>query len=196
MTAPTMMPRPRGYGYVTPIWQRDRWRFRSRFPDGSGGERTLGTYATEPEAHLALNAQARARADADEPSPSACHLCGTETQIADAAELAREIHTVELLRPTSGVYAIGAVELGLIKIGKAQSIEGRFRYLQRASPARLELLGVLSLDQHDEGMFHDQWRRLCVRGEWFRVNIALRQWIAEKQLEHRRVVTRTRRVTV
>lgn len=59
---PTLQPRPRGTGYLTPVWTADGWRLKARFPDGAGGERTVGTYATEDEAHLALNAQVEARA--------------------------------------------------------------------------------------------------------------------------------------
>jgi len=59
---PDVQARPRGTGYVTPVWSGDRWKFKARFPDGAGGERTVGTLETEERAHQVLNGHVEARA--------------------------------------------------------------------------------------------------------------------------------------
>lgn len=59
---PEVQKRPRGTGYVTPVWVTDRWKFKSRFPDGNGGEKTVGTLDTEDDAHQVLNGHVEARA--------------------------------------------------------------------------------------------------------------------------------------
>lgn len=52
---PTVQKRPRGTGYVSPVATDAGWRFKARYPNGTA-DRTLGTFATEDEAHRALNA--------------------------------------------------------------------------------------------------------------------------------------------
>jgi len=58
MKKPNIQPRPRGTGSITPIWDdaSKTWRFKARFPDRRGGSIPGGTWATEHEAHGALNA--------------------------------------------------------------------------------------------------------------------------------------------
>lgn len=65
---PTVQARPRGTGYITPIHTDSGWKFRARFPDGTGSERTVGTFDDEDGAHRELNANVAARQDAVGPS--------------------------------------------------------------------------------------------------------------------------------
>lgn len=60
---PTVKRRPRGTGYLTPVLDAagERWRFKARFPDGAGGERTVGTFDLEDDGHRELNANVEAR---------------------------------------------------------------------------------------------------------------------------------------
>jgi integrase len=57
---PTAKPRPRkrpyGTGVVSVVWSANGWRFKARFPMPGGKYKTLGTYASENEAHAVLNA--------------------------------------------------------------------------------------------------------------------------------------------
>lgn len=67
------------------------------------------------------------------------------------------------------VYFIRNTENGQIKIGCTKDMETRFRILQCASPARLDVLAIMDGGKKVEHALHRQFThlRLRKRGEWF-----------------------------
>lgn len=76
------------------------------------------------------------------------------------------------------VYFIQAGDGGPIKIGFAQDPQARLRELSTGSPARLSLLRAVSASGiHQEQMLHRQFGDLRLKGEWFRAEERLVQFI-------------------
>lgn len=78
-------------------------------------------------------------------------------------------------RPTF-VYFILATVSGMIKIGRADDPKRRFCVLQTGSAEVLELLGTVPDTSGGllEKTLHRRFRKLRVRGEWFRDDPAIR----------------------
>src|SRR4051812_15157632 len=67
-----------------------------------------------------------------------------------------------------------------IKIGVSRDPERRRRALATGSAVPLELLLPLPGGRRLEARLHRQWRRLHLRGEWFRADEALLDFIHEQ----------------
>lgn len=76
------------------------------------------------------------------------------------------------------VYFIGAPEVGLVKIGYAEQPKGRLGKAQVDSPTRLILLAVIDGSVTEERQLHSRFADLRARGEWFRNEGALAEYIA------------------
>lgn len=78
----------------------------------------------------------------------------------------------------SVVYFIQAGVGGHIKIGVTTDVRERLSRLQMASPVDLQLLGAVAGDRYFEASLHDRFHHLHVRGEWFRAERELLDYIA------------------
>jgi len=76
------------------------------------------------------------------------------------------------------VYFIEASESGFLKIGWAKDPVKRLRELQTGCPYELTILGQCPGSLEDEAAFHRTYADLRVRGEWFRLDGALRERFA------------------
>jgi hypothetical protein len=76
---------------------------------------------------------------------------------------------------TVRVYFVRAGDF--VKIGWARDVEKRVRALQVASALPLELLGVVPGCDDVERIIHAQFNALHVRGEWYRAEPALLDFI-------------------
>jgi hypothetical protein len=66
-----------------------------------------------------------------------------------------------------------------VKIGVATNPRARFSSLQVAHPSDLELLAVTSGGEAREKILHRRFQHLAVRGEWFRLEGDLVEYIAD-----------------
>lgn len=82
-------------------------------------------------------------------------------------------------RPVN-VYIIQAGEM--VKIGKAVNVEKRLRSLQTASPVVLHLVRAIESDDGNrlELELHRRFAKYRENGEWFRLEGALSEWVAER----------------
>jgi len=79
------------------------------------------------------------------------------------------------------VYFVRAKEMGLIKIGVANTARERLVSLQVDSPDHLELLGVIECRNRGalEKQIHQRFAHLRVKGEWFRPGEDLLDYIED-----------------
>lgn len=82
--------------------------------------------------------------------------------------------------PPSFVYFIQAGEGGPIKIGWAYNPSARMSELQIGNPVDLRIIGAVYGDGELESELHRKFRRLKLRGEWFRPGRSLMTYIAYK----------------
>jgi DNA-binding XRE family transcriptional regulator len=75
------------------------------------------------------------------------------------------------------VYYIHAPDLGLMKIGYSARPGERLQSLQTASPFDVDLIAFEDGDERTEALLHIQFRHLHVRGEWFRYEGSLKDWV-------------------
>lgn len=75
---------------------------------------------------------------------------------------------------TGFVYFIRAGRTANLKIGWAADPHRRLDALQTGCPHRLHLVGFIAGGLADEQVWHDRWRHLRVRGEWFALQNDLR----------------------
>lgn len=76
-----------------------------------------------------------------------------------------------ILRPgDTWIYAIEAVGLDLVKIGRANDVKSRMRELQVGAPVELRLLASRVAIWSDEGALHRRFEKSWRRGEWFSLN--------------------------
>jgi hypothetical protein len=68
------------------------------------------------------------------------------------------------------IYFIQDIESKHIKIGYTKNIKSRISNLQVGSSSKLKLLGYISGDLTLEKEIHYIFREFTVRGEWFRVD--------------------------
>jgi len=67
---------------------------------------------------------------------------------------------------------------GFVKIGHTTNrVKWRLKELQTGNPAKLELLGFVKGNRHDEYRLHELFGRLRHRGEWFRLDPELEDYI-------------------
>lgn len=76
------------------------------------------------------------------------------------------------------VYYIRAPEVGLVKIGHAVDVPNRFSTIQCHSPVSLAILATEDGCAEVEAERHSQFEPLWVRGEWFRYEGELVDFIA------------------
>lgn len=78
------------------------------------------------------------------------------------------------------IYFLATPNESEVKIGFSQgSVVSRVIALQAGSPHPLKLLGVMDGDKERETALHAQFAEQRVRGEWFRGDAALLQFIRE-----------------
>lgn len=78
------------------------------------------------------------------------------------------------------IYFVEAIGTGYVKIGFTRGIASRrVRELQTASPHELKLLAWMEEFEARESTIHSRFHHLRHRGEWFRLDEALRLFIAE-----------------
>lgn len=77
------------------------------------------------------------------------------------------------------VYFVQSGEGGHIKIGTASDFPKRLQALQTGNPERLTVLGTLPGSLSEEADIHDQFSHLRARGEWFRPEPELLDYIKE-----------------
>ena len=80
-----------------------------------------------------------------------------------------------------GVY--GFANGAFVKVGRSSNVSERFRQLQKGTPVDLVFLGLLSPKQDHEELFHERLVPWRVRDEWFRLERASLQVIAETMTE-------------
>lgn len=79
--------------------------------------------------------------------------------------------------PTRWTYFVQAGPGGPVKIGTAEDVQHRMRYLQTGHVHELELLGQTMAIREDQA--HAKWEALRIRGEWFKATDELLAWIRE-----------------
>lgn len=80
---------------------------------------------------------------------------------------------------TRSVYFVCELSSRLVKIGYARDADERLKSLQCGNPNDLILLGTIPGGPKKEGELHRRFRRLRVRGEWFRPAKELLDFIFE-----------------
>lgn len=79
---------------------------------------------------------------------------------------------------TGQIYFIEAVGTGLVKIGFTNRwVSQRLRELQTTSPHHLQLLHAFEGTAGDERAAHVKFAKLHHRGEWFRFEAAIREFL-------------------
>lgn len=79
------------------------------------------------------------------------------------------------------IYFIRDPMYQLVKIGFSERPAKRFCKIQSDSPGMAELLAVIEGDRAEEARLHERFRVLRQRGEWFRDEGELREFIAQLQ---------------
>lgn len=93
----------------------------------------------------------------------------------DPAPPAKRIVEAE---PDRGIYFIEAEGLGAVKIGNAIDVAKRMLGLQCACPVPLKLIGLVEWsDLWTEGQVHRHFSHLRARGEWFRLEPEIVEFI-------------------
>lgn len=76
------------------------------------------------------------------------------------------------------VYFIATHDHQHVKIGTTTRIISRLSQIQTSHPQDVTLLGITLGSRNTEQEWHDRWRPLHVRGEWYRLTTELRDAIA------------------
>lgn len=85
------------------------------------------------------------------------------------------------LRSAMIVGTIYFIQRGnMVKIGFAANVKKRIRQLQTASPEPIALIAVLEAAPAVEKHLHHRFRKLRVRGEWFRLEKPILDFIADE----------------
>ena len=77
------------------------------------------------------------------------------------------------------VYFIGNVENAIVKIGKSDCIESRFKQIQPMSPLKLEILKTESSIIKQERDFHKEFSEYRLHGEWFKIDGRLKEFLLD-----------------
>lgn len=84
------------------------------------------------------------------------------------------------------IYAIRAGDLPFVKIGTSwggyAGAGGRLDALQAGCPIELRLLGIIDGDRRAEYELHQRFAAQRERGEWFRIEGPVAQWLADNHL--------------
>lgn len=75
------------------------------------------------------------------------------------------------------VYFILAREVNRIKIGMTISVQKRLENLKRASPIKLELIGVIEGGRKKEKELHLRFRGFHIQSEWFEYEKPIQDYI-------------------
>src|SRR5262245_53777709 len=75
------------------------------------------------------------------------------------------------------VYFVRPRGMDYVKIGETECLARRLSNLQSASPVKLEVLGVIPPGRVLEGELHRRFARHWVRGEWFRLDPDVLEYI-------------------
>lgn len=75
------------------------------------------------------------------------------------------------------IYAIQAVGLDLVKIGKAKDPEKRLKMLQTGSAVPLHLVASVAWSDLHEGMIHRRFAAHRRLGEWFEINDEISEFV-------------------
>lgn len=81
------------------------------------------------------------------------------------------------------IYFIKESALGSIKIGISRSVADRLSQLQRNMPQKLECLGFIEGNFSDEKILHEKFSHLKIRGEWFREDNELSDFLSTLDLK-------------
>ena len=86
------------------------------------------------------------------------------------------------------IYFIGAVlkegQSGAVKIGySAKDPKGRLKALQTGHPDKLHMIGWIPGTMSDEHALHQRFRKYWLRGEWFRYEGAVHDFVWTTVLE-------------
>ena len=83
------------------------------------------------------------------------------------------------------VYFVQEGEGGAIKIGYAKNPIARLKELQVANPDKLNMLGVIRVDSGNlEYLIHKKFAHLKIRGEWFRPEKELLEYIKTEAISN------------
>lgn len=75
------------------------------------------------------------------------------------------------------VYFIQTGQYGNIKIGYTKYLAQRIKTLQTGCAENLQLLGFINGDKGKERALHKQFREYHIKGEWFKLNSELIEYI-------------------
>ena len=95
------------------------------------------------------------------------NMCKTCKSV-KAKEAMRRKHNRNQAITGDVVYFIYVREMNAVKIGYTKNLLHRFPNIQTATPAELELLGVVDGDTRVERQFHKKFERHHIHGEWYR----------------------------
>lgn len=90
----------------------------------------------------------------------------------------------ETAKPPCYIYFILNYDSQAVKIGIAKNVKRRLASLQTSSPSELELLGTIkAMSVNDareiEKLLHERFDRDRIRGEWFKANVELLNYIKQ-----------------
>lgn len=75
-----------------------------------------------------------------------------------------------IIVPDAGVYAVGAVGLGVVKVGWTENLERRMEIIGQGVPVPIVLLGLIrNASLKTERSLHLAMARWHQKGEWFRL---------------------------
>jgi Meiotically up-regulated gene 113 len=98
----------------------------------------------------------------------------------DRAALAACGRGAEIVANEPVVYFISPDD-GTVKIGFTTCLKSRLRSLRTAHPKKLMILLVVPGTREDEQELHRRFSNLRVRGEWFKLDETIRDFIASKR---------------
>lgn len=80
------------------------------------------------------------------------------------------------------VYFIRSGDTGLVKIGRTDNVQRRLSELQTGNHSKVTLAYVVAGSSHEERKLHYRFKRHRERGEWFREEGGLADFLANKNL--------------
>jgi hypothetical protein len=81
----------------------------------------------------------------------------------------------ELMFVPGGVYVVGFA--GFVKIGWSTNLEKRIATIQQGVPDKLTIYGLFEGGIPEERFLHRRFREHRIRGEWFRNEGAVAEWV-------------------
>ena len=91
----------------------------------------------------------------------------------------------ETAKPPCYIYFILNYDSQAVKIGIAKNVKRRLASLQTSSPSKLELLGIIKTKSVNnarkiEKLLHEKFAKNRIRGEWFKTNVELLDYIKQQ----------------